>query len=368
MGPEVKQTIIENLTTDAKEFLMTVETRAKADLARGDLDCLGISHRATIKEITPLGDESHYSGKIPLKITFSDRKSIVYKPRSMLPERVLFDSVEGLFKEVGFGTYAVVCNADKSGHYGYADFIENRVDKEENTINPTEDLSKYLKKLCMLDQIGKELGLSDFHNKNIMTQELDPKVIDAEVYLTPTGAETGMWDQGCGFGAGVIFDGTGGKDKKYEGTNRIVFHSSFPQGWRFKYMMTEESLKEVGVDRSKIQSDCVISKTVSSAIETAKEKLQTLPGRFVLIDTKALNDQIRSFDPTDSDSLKFMVDLVKQSISEFNGFVFAEDSANKLEERLKIDGYHNDVPAFCYDSTKKEMLYNGVVIGIYKGS
>jgi len=363
MSPEVKKTIIENLTADAKELLMTAEKRAKADLAGGRLDRLGINRGATIREIIPLGDESHYEGKIPLKITFSDGKSIVYKPRSMLPEQVLFDSAEGLFKEVGFGTYAVVCNTDEGGHYGYADFIENRVDIEENTVKTPEDLHRYVEKLCVLDQIGEILGLSDFHNKNIMTQGLDPKVIDAEVYLTPPGVETGMWDNCFGHGAGVIFDAGTGTDKKYEGTNRIGFDSSFPKRNLFKYTMTEENLRKVGIDRSEIQSGCVISKKVGSAIEAAKEKLQTLPGRFVLIDTKALNDQMRSLDPTDSDSVEDLVKLIRHSVSDFKGIEFAEDSVGAIRDQIKKDALHNDVPAFCHDSTRQEILYNGIVIG-----
>lgn len=366
-SPQVKAAIISRVISDTKELLNTAEQRVKADLSAGRLDHMISNRNVTITAMTPLGDESHNEGKIPLKITFSNGQSIVYKPRSMLPEQVLFDSHQGLFKELGFGTYNVVCSSDDKGEYGYADLIVNNVGTPTNTVHTPEDLEEYLEKLCLLDLVGSRLGLSDLHNKNIMTQNLDPKVIDAEAYLTPVGVETGMWNS-FSHGAGVMFDASCSGDKKYLGTNRISFAPSFRKRHLFRYDMSEENLEAIKINRSEIQKRCAERlPELSKAISEAGAKLETLPGRFVLIDTKSLNDEMRSLDPTTEKHVDRFVELIEQTIDEFGGYHFNDSAIKEIREQVKKDAMHNDIPAFSHDSTKGEMLYNGIVIGKYVG-
>jgi hypothetical protein len=130
--------------------------------------------------------------------------------------------------------------------------------------------------------------------------------------------------------------------------------------------MKESDLIEIGIDRARIQKKCgKCLSGLSKSIHTTKEKLETVPGRFVLIDTKSLNDEMRSLDPTKNESVEGLVLLIARSVEEFKGYRFNESSIEAIKEQIIEDAMHNDVPAFCHDSISREVLYNGIVIGKY---
>lgn len=359
ISSEGKQAIIRNLIEDATQLMSRSSKRLNSDIKSGALKSLGIDENAVVDKMEPLGDESHNFGKIPLLITFKDGKSIVYKPRSMTPEKVLCDKQTGLFAELGFGTYDVVCRTDTDGQYGYAEFIQNK--PEENTVRSAGEVHDYLQKLCILDKVGQQLGLSDLHYLNIITKNKEPFVIDAEVFLNPPGVETGIMDSQNG--SAVMFDLSTGTIKQWNGKNRIWFDPSMETRGAFKNYMFDQDLSKIGIDRNKIHDQTSIAGSIMAKTQLAKEALQEEKGRLVLIDTKSLKDSMLNIDPKAPETANSLIDSIRENIEGYEGFVFNDSAIPAIREQIMIDAAHNDIPTFYINSRTNEILYNGVVIG-----
>lgn len=359
ISSESKQLIIQNLVTDAAGLMKDASARLGNDIKSGALASLGVRTTDVVEKMEPLGDESHYEGKVPLLITLTDGKKIVYKPRSMLPEKVLCDKETGLLHEVGFGTYNVVCRSDDKGEFGYSELIENK--QEENTVKSPKEVVEYLEKLCVLDKIGQELGLSDLHYLNIITQNKQPCIIDAEVFLVPPGIKTGIMDSQNG--SAVMFDLSTGTMKSLLGKNKIWFDSSMGTKGAFKYYMFDEDLAKIGVDRQKIHDGVELAPPIIETVKSTKLELQKESGRFILIETKGLKDEMMSIDPLKPKSAEQLVGLIESEVEKYEGFAFDKGATEAITDQILKDATHNDIPAFCFNSTTNEIVYNGIVIG-----
>ncbi len=195
---QAREEILSTICKDFFNLCSTANERVRADLRLGKLAYLGLEASDTIKEIGPLGDESHNNGHVALFITFrtsTGDKTIVYKPRSMLPEKLICDEKVGIMGHVGFGAYKVIdCDQDKFGEkYGYCEFLENDIIK--NTIDSFKELQEYERKMCVLQKIAESLGISDLHCSNIITRNKEPCIIDAEAFLCPKGTPTGIFNE-----------------------------------------------------------------------------------------------------------------------------------------------------------------------------
>jgi lantibiotic modifying enzyme len=132
---------------------------------------------AQIKSITPLGEETHNRGQIPLLVIFEDGKRIVYKPRSMIAEELVCGHKNSLFKVFDdLGVY-IIYNKD---NYGYSEFLDNTRDPMTTT-----ELNDYVKRLWDMELICKKLRISDIHSGNIIVGDNKPYIIDMEVILLP---------------------------------------------------------------------------------------------------------------------------------------------------------------------------------------
>ncbi|MCB1106800.1 MAG: DUF4135 domain-containing protein [Chlamydiia bacterium] len=359
ISSEAKQQIIGNIVRDAMSSMENANRRINTCIQSGELEPFGIGRDVAVESVEPLGDESHHEGKIPLLIKFKGGKQIVYKPRSMLPERVLCGRGNSLFQEAGLGTYHVVCGQDGQGAFGFAEYLENR--QSENTVQSKEELEAYLQRLCLLDKVGTLVGLSDLHYLNIITQGLEPYVIDGEVYLMPQGIPTGVMRPGDG--PASAFDLSCGSDEKFKGKNKIWFHPKMKVGNTFKHMMSPEFLQsEVGVNLDKIHSETKVPPAAFERAKTAREELQTENSRIVLATTKDLNDIILGIDPLEPNTANEMIKLIQSEV-EMKDFIFVESSVPLIREQILRDASHNDVPAFYLNHQRGEILYNGVVIG-----
>ncbi len=323
-------------------------------------------HSNTIAEIRPLGDETHHGGKIPLRIVLASGRSIVYKPRSMVPEKLICDSNEGILRHEEFGTYNVVCRTDASGDYGYSGFVQNI--QEENTVSTREELEQYVQKMCLLEEVSSRLGLSDLHYMNIITDHRNPCIIDAEVFLNPPGTESGIMDEGNG--ALHVFDLMRGTDPKFVGKNKIWFHPSLTLGKQsdFRFGMSKIDLAEIEIDVEQIKATTQLSKETEEAIVQARGSLQELNGRFVLADTQEFTSVQGLLDHRNLKRVDIFIESIRGWVNGGQRFTFNEDAVALIREVAERDIRNHDVPAFQYDSNRDVILYHAVVIGVQKAS
>ena len=179
--------LINNVKEDFINLVRQAEARVTKDMRQGRLSSLGISTSDRIVGIEALGDETHNGGKIPLLFIFESGKSIVYKPRSMLPEQVICGKEDSVFAEAGLGTYQVVCQEDRDGEYGYSQRLRNDVKKMS-----IEDLQKYYDQFELIDEVCGALTASDMHGGNFITEDGIPYFIDVESFENPEGVSTGL--------------------------------------------------------------------------------------------------------------------------------------------------------------------------------
>lgn len=358
--------MIHNVIFNFFETIFTAQVRVNADISEGRLLGLGVNAHDTIVEICPLGDETHHGGKIPLRIVLASGRSIVYKPRSMMPEKLICDSDEGVLRHEGFGTYHVVCRTDASGDYGYSDFVQNIQD--ENTVSTREEVEQYVRKMCLLEEVSSRLGLSDLHYMNIITDHQNPCIIDAEVFLNPPGTESGLMNEENG--ALHTFDLMRGTDPKFVGKNKIWFHSSLTLGKQsdFRFGMSKSDLAEIKIDVEEIKATAQLSKETEEAILQARRRLQELNGRFALADTQDFTGAQGHLDHRNLGTVNKFIEAIRGWVNGGQRFTFNEDSVALIRKVAERDIRNHDVPAFHYDSKRDVILYHTVVIGVQKGS
>lgn len=353
--------IIDVVLRNFPAFISTAQARINTDIQNGTLGYLDIDQDDKIIKILPLGAETHNQGKIPLRIIFHGGKSIVYKPRSMLPEQLICDQKNGILAQENFGTYRVVGCVDGFGEdYGYSDFLENI--PEKNTASTHEEVSEYIRKLCILEKISTILGLSDLHYMNIITDHLEPKIIDAEVFLSFPHTQSGLFNKVDG--AAVIFDYGLGKVPGLVGKNRIWFAPTLTAGidCNFDHRMTTENLAKIGIDIDEIMKRVELRDETRKASYCALHVLQKYKGRFVLEGTAALISIQNVIDPQNIDTFEYFLKSIERLLEE-QGFLLHERSIETLLNGALIDARNNDIPIFYYHSETKALFYHGVVIG-----
>ncbi len=150
----VKESLIDRVCDHFSTFIMETKERVERDVSENRLIDFEIPPSTSMRAIYPLGEETHNKGKIPLLIRFDHGKSVIYKPRSMKPERLLCHVEGSVFQKAELGTYRVVCSACDS--YGYCELIENK--EEENRISTRDELKEYMMRFCLMDSIARRLS------------------------------------------------------------------------------------------------------------------------------------------------------------------------------------------------------------------
>ena len=359
--PLSKVEIVENVINNFAEELSKAQSRTYSDMETGNLEYLGIKITDKITQIQPLGDETHNRGKIPLRILLESGKSIVYKPRSMLPEKVICDPNEGILRHEGFGTYRVVCRQDKNEEeYGYSSFIQNI--EAQNTVSNPQELKEYVRKMLVLEKVAQSLGLSDLHYLNIITENLSPCIIDAEVFLNPPEITSGLLSKSNG--PLYVFDIMSGYDKAFQGKNKVWFELAFASKYKsdFRFKISPEAFKELKIDVEKMQDSTELSEQTLFAIEDARTLLKQSPGRFVLKETPHLTKMQLNMDHNNKHSIDIFIESVKEWLNTLD-FQFEPEAESAIREGVIEDTRHHDIPAFYYNSQKGEALYHGAVIG-----
>ncbi len=360
--PVEKEQMIDRICKNYLSCIEEADRRVKRDLREGELECFGVGSRNSITSIHPLGDETHNRGRTPLLFKFDNGCRVVYKPRSVEPERLLCDTTDSVLQVVGFGTYKVLSKLDEFNNapYGYCEFLENK--EEENKVSHLQELHEYFQKLAVLDEIALRLGISDLHYLNIATRKLEPTVIDAEVFRVPKSLPSGIFD--APYAAAYDYDEGAGLFPKLIGINRIWFDDSIGvEPWKVKCCLDEEAQEKLQVkDRSVFSRE--LSEDASSKIEKAYEKLGKEKARIVPVTTVELEGAVTCFlrCVEKREAVDAFVQTLKSKLQE-DGIEFVEEATPEIRELFLADASNFDVPIFYYDPAKQEVLYQHVVIG-----
>lgn len=370
---ESKQQIIQNIITNLAREYDLMNQRIERDLRAGSLIDLGIDPRDRVISIEPLGEETHNGGKIPYKITFESQNSVVYKPRSVLPEKLICDPQEGILRHEKFGTYKVACSQDSQGDYGYCEFLKNL--EIENTIQNEQQLEEYVTKMLKLELISKRLGLSDLHYQNIITRRLEPCIIDAEVFLNPENRESGLLNSDGPLHRFADYeDGKMVKGKNYIKIQRndstceiFKIIDSVPFNSR-KLMerLPEECWQGMGYNFEERIKGITLAPQTEEAIESASKRLGNTPsgGRYVLTNTKELRNFLKYWKA--EFAAQGLYDQVIRDLNEAD-FEFIQESSEALIEAINEDLLNNDCPIFFYSKNNHTCYYgksNGEFIPI----
>ncbi|MBI3258296.1 MAG: DUF4135 domain-containing protein [Ignavibacteriae bacterium] len=358
-----KKKVVQNVLNDFISLFSDAERRINKDLEE-DLGYFEISVTDSVRTIKPLGDETHNQGKIPLLIVFKSGRRIVYKPRSMRPESLIVGRTNSVMEVMGWGTYKVLCCQERGEHYGYAEFLEYTPGC--NTIHNIGDLREHIGKMSALDYVADKLGLSDLHYLNIIVINNIPYIIDAEVFLAPSGTESGIFDVGSG--AASVFDMTHGTVEAYRGKNKLDFSPHFQRREEFEYGMDRETLSEIGVDIDQIRTQTRIQMAVMEGlnhrIKAIRDSLSEDIGRIVVINTDELKRGILPYidSPDSNQAGDRFVESLQEKLKD-HGFDLFLHKKNQITSALIQDGSHNDVPIFYYNSIDKTVVYGKTIIG-----
>ncbi|GAB5411994.1 MAG: hypothetical protein ChlgKO_11080 [Chlamydiales bacterium] len=358
-----KKEILVNVFENFNKLIDVAHCRLKTDVESGVLTGLGVNKAEEVVKITPLGLETHNRGKIPLKITFSNGIEIVYKPRSMLPERLICDPENGALSSENFGVYKIIDLQDVNGEaYGYSEFLKNL--ESENVVYCKKDLVKYIEKFCILNKLSMILGITDLHFLNIITMFLEPFIVDAEAFSNPPNTETLIFDKVSG--PLHLFEWPGGQEELM-GSNKFWIDKEFAKEFDIDFSngVTYEGLQKIGIDLEKMKEEVCLSEKTLQAIEQVKGVLSQHNGRFILANTREFSGQLENVDPNNPDMVRIFAEEIKRFVVN-KDFVFMCNDEELLLEYLKQDVSNNDVPMFHYDSREKQLIYIDLVIGQLK--
>jgi len=351
-----KKTIIKNVIENYRDYILEVISHIQTDLKEDDESMnhkFGLSPDYKIAAIKFLGDETHKKGKVPLLITFSNGSQreiqLVYKPRSMIAEDVLYSQNGSLFQAAGLPTYHI---HDKGSH-GYAEFLVNT--KEDNTFDSEEELLRYLAAFKDIDQVLQPLNAQDLHGENIITRSKEAHVIDGEVILGPQDPRPSQNVMDPSNKTMWCFDLTRG--------NRIWLTPALAQ--RLKLPTFEEAEMGEALCLYKYLEQLPESRFLEShpnledKIAQVKDILSQHAHRYVPIATADLVYLIKI--DIDEGCEQFIKRLKDTFAGDKLEFITEVEPA--IRARFKTDVMNNDVPFCYYLPSRGECFYGDLLIG-----
>jgi hypothetical protein len=322
-----------------------------------------------IKKIKPLGDETHNRNIGPLKVVFEEGKTIVYKPRSLLPEAVITGTKESVFAKARLcrsyrewkedfktgellSTYMVL----NRGNYGFCEYLENK--QEDNTIK-RKHLKEYVLKFFLLDKFAHIFGMSDLHADNLITMRVCPFLSDLEVIMLPTESKMYATHLLEGPMAGLYWF-----PQNEKGTNKVWIiygkgeipqcDSSDCQSIRKTIATDGDNSKE----KTKIQA--ILSEN-QDEITQAKLILNKEKHRFILIPTDDLRNLLLFWNK--ENALKKFKEFLKLC-AEMWGAQLLKNVDDFIDQQFSNDFDNNDVPVFYIDGSKNIYYSNKIIAKI----
>lgn len=314
-------------------------TRILTDSRAGLLTAFAIQRRDTIQKLIPLGKETHLEGRLSWGVEFFGRGRVVYKPRSVMPEYLLYQDRRRPRAAISaLGSYTVVCRGD----YGYMQWLQGT--QAGNTLATREQLKIYIKQLYRIQFISRRLTISDLHFENIFISNRRPYIIDAEVYGLPR--LTGIEEE--------------------EGPLRRAFRDDDPPQHRVYFspelreaLLEPASVQDliarlhIDVDRIKASVRGQLQKPLARWIRMAREELFRTPGRLVLIRTVSLLGYLQIPDGEEN--------LCSAITSEVHGSIIPRVISHQVSQLLRTanraDILRDDIPIFFWQPNTSRILY-----------
>ena len=132
--------------------------------------------------------DRHFGGREVLLLTTASGARLVYKPRSLDPERAFADFV-GWCDTKGLGSVPPVARIMCREGYGWMEWV---------AADEIRDAETYYRRAGALIAIAYLLGAEDLHAENLVASAAGPVVVDAEVLLQPVfAADTTGEDEGA---------------------------------------------------------------------------------------------------------------------------------------------------------------------------
>lgn len=355
-SPEIKTKIISNIIANFKTHIIEAVNRVENDLSKDDvfLAKLEIKPNSQIVNIQVLDSKTRHQGRVPLLIFLKEDRSsairtFVYKPRSMIGEKIICGDKASLFASAGLGFYQV---HDK-GTYGYSEFIENR--EEENTFYSRDELRSYFDQFHLMDTLLAPLGFGDCHGGNVVTSRKRPYLIDLEI-RTPIIAERGFPE------TSLLTGMIAGRYPSSKSKNRVWFFPSVIQNIRplndeYDGPDSAEFLRKLDVLRE-LNEPVPLTEDVLAKIQDLSTYLLDHPHRICLDQPASLLRRIT--EDIDKGFANFHESL-KFGLKDWD-FVSSYDSQD-LKERYTRDVMNNDLPIFYYHPKTGRVYYNNLLLG-----
>jgi len=351
---DLKKKICRNIAKNFKFFIKQSIQRIESDITKdAEFRCVfNLRRTDRISSITILGEETHNKGKNPLLVVIklNNQRRIVFKPRSMIAEKIICGHENSVFEAFDLPKYRIY---NKDGqNYGYCEFLENS--EEENTFDTPAEIKKYLSIFVQMDQVAKFFGVSDLHLHNIVTSRKVPYIVDQEVIVPKVEAS---YSSGLlrGLTAGYLFESTSHNRiwinpelLEEESPLKAAFFSSMDSAYVLNTLNVLNVLQEEPPPFTAEQEEI---------LQKAKQELDHHQHRIILIGTpdlvaciqKPLQEGVESFQKKLSEGLEAW---------EFE----AVDPDGQLQKKIEEDIINNDVPIFYYIPSTGEVYYHDLLI------
>lgn len=350
---EWNKQVCQNILTNFIKDLQLVARRATTDCQtisfRKDFDFPG-AVPSVVMSITVLGKETHNQGKNVYLIVLAERKrKIVYKPRSMLPEKLIYHSEHSLFAKAGLGTYTVYSQKqqNRSEEYSYCDFLD--YSEEGSTFHGVDQLKSYYEKIVKIEGFAKALQLTDLHAENIIIHNKEPFIIDMEAILQPRTRQ---------FNTGLL---SGNYAGAYEFTSESCNRLFLDEMWipEKAKVDLENRLTSKTLEAMILYWDDLVNENLKFAlknhskhIEEIKKKLTPEYVRVIPIQTSDLKNVL--YLPLDAAKENLLKDL-SRGLHEL-GFQLINRKC--VKKGINQDLLNNDIPIFYYCAAKKAIFYH----------
>ncbi len=131
----------------------------------------------TISDLNVLTDDRHHDGRSVIHVVLSSNSNVVYKPRSIEPEKKYAALVDELASRASCELKTPVC-LPREG-YGWVEWISH------TECTTSQEVSQYYKRAGMLLGVAYMTYLNDCHFENVIANGAHPVIVDAETIVHP---------------------------------------------------------------------------------------------------------------------------------------------------------------------------------------
>ncbi|MNJ84895.1 hypothetical protein D3C87_23580 [compost metagenome] len=330
-----------------------------------------------VKHVSFTGSDLHHGAEQVVIIESEGGQKVVYKPRSVAPDRALLDNEGSAFDTLnkkGAELPTMKFHASKTKG-SYVEFIQH------HSIKTVSEIKTYYYQLGQLAVASKLFGVNDLHYENIMAAANGPAIIDGETsflmsVMTARDFESSELQKG-------VFEHISEIDLKL--SNNSFYTVEERQAWRElgtedpsfdKYIgnIRDKDVEKGGVYEGDLQRGIAhlleILRVNKEEIGegTTSTILRTDQVRIVPIGTNIFKICMRSYrDNKRNKNLRGIAGSVKSAevdiVESLRGKGFEIRGAEVINGLVQQDFEAGDIPIIHYNGTSNELTWNGQVIG-----